>query len=135
MNLKTKALGLGYKHAADVLGSGRAIPYSLEACFRDYDLEKARLLADPDKIDKAFRMVIEGAEHRIQTEDKRNWYYWAKPRGVRSSPDIGAEKAFKEFYKGEPLTKEEKVVVLGSLSIKIEEELNALKKERDTIRI
>ncbi len=135
MNLKTKAFGMGYKHAAEVLGSGRAIPYNLEACFRDYDLEKARSIADPDKIDEAVRMVFEGAEHKIQTEEKRNWYYWAKPRRARSSPDIGAERAFKEFYQGEPLTAEEKMVVLGSLSIQIEEELNVLKKERDTIKI
>ncbi len=135
MNLKTKAFGMGYKHVAEVLGSGRAIPYNLEACIKEFDSEKARSIADPEKIDTAFQMVIEGAEHKIKTEEKRNWYYWAKPRRARSSPDIGAERAFKEFYKGEPLTDEEKVVVLGSLSIKIEEELNMLKKERDTIKI
>ncbi len=124
---------MGYKRAAEVIGTGRAIPYNLETCFRDNDVEKARSIADPDKIDTAFHMVIDGAENKIETEEKRNWYYWAKPRGKRSSADFGAKKAFKEFYKGEPLTAEEKAVVMGSLSIKIELELNELKKERDII--
>ncbi len=135
MNLTTKALVMGYKHASEVLRSGRSISYNLEACFRDHNIEKAKSIADPNKIDIAFLMVINGAEIRIESEEKRNWYYWAKPRGRKSSPEYGAEKAFKEFYKGEPLTKEEKLVVLGSLAIKIEEELDALKKERDTIKI
>lgn len=126
---------MGYKHAAEVLRSGRSIPYNLEACFRDQDAEKAQSIADPNKIDVAFRMVIDGAEGKIEAEEKRNWYYWAKPRGNRSSPEYGAEKAFKEFYRGEPLTAEEKQVVLASLAIKIGEELNELKKERDIIRI
>ncbi len=135
MNLSTKARIMGYKRAAEVIGTGRTIPYNLESCFRDNDVDKARLIADPDKIDAAFHMVLNGAESKIETEEKRNWYYWAKPRGKRSSAEFGAEKAFKEFYKGEPLTAEERAVVLGSLSIKIEEELNELKKERDTIKI
>ncbi len=135
MSTVTKALGMGYKRSAEVIRSGRMIPYSLEVCFKDYDLEKARSLADPDKIDKAYHLVIEAAELKIQTEKRRNWYYWAKPGRARSSPDIGAERAFKEFYRGDPLTMEEKAVVLGSLSIQIEEELSVLKKERDTIKI
>ncbi len=126
---------MGYKHAADVLKSGRSIPFNLEACFRDQDSEKAQSIADPNKIDIAFNMVIDGAEGKIESEEKRNWYYWAKPRRSKSSPEYGAEKAFKEFYKGETLTIEEKQVVLASLAIKIEEELHELKKERDIIKI
>ena len=135
MSLFIKALGMGYKRTAEVIRSGRLVPSNLEACFRDHDLEKARSIADSAKIDQAYQMVMDGAEAKIQTEERRNWYYWAKPRSARSSPDIGAERAFKEFYQGEPLTAEEKIIVLGSLSITIEEELNALKKERDTIKI
>ena len=135
MNLTTKALIMGHKLAADVLRSGRSIPANLESAFRDHDQEKARSIADPDKIDVAFNMVVNGAENKIAAEEKRNWYYWAKPRGRKSSPEYGAEKAFKEFYNGESLTLEEKQVVLGILAIKIEEELNNLKKERDSIKI
>ncbi|MBU3914599.1 hypothetical protein KKA14_03610 [bacterium] len=39
------------------------------------------------------------------------------------------------YAQGTLLTTEEKQVVLASLAIKIEEELNELKKERDIIRI
>ena len=133
MNLSIKALGMGHKHLAEVLRSGRTVPYNLEACLRDGDLEKVRSLADPEKIETAYHMVIEGAEGRFQTEEKRNWYFWAKPRGRRTSADLGAEKVFKEFYQGAALSEEETKVVLGALAIKIEEELNELKKERDII--
>ncbi len=126
---------MGFKHLAHVIRSGRTIPYSLEACLRDEDQEKVRSIANPDKIDTAYQMVLKGAEGRIEAEEKRNWYYWAKPRGRRTSADLGAEKVFKEFYLGAPLTEEETVVLLGALAIKIEEELNELKKERDTIKI
>ncbi len=100
----------------------------------DGDLEKIRSMADPDKITAAYQMVMEGAERKIQAEERRNWYYWAKPRGKRTSADLGAENVFKEFYQGEPLSDEEKIVVIGSLAIQIEEELHELKKERDTIK-
>lgn len=80
MNLTTKALIMGHKLAADVLRSGRSIPAGLEAAFRDHNQEKARLTTDPDKIEVAFHMVINGAESKIAAEEKRNWYYWAKPR-------------------------------------------------------
>ena len=133
MNLVTKALGMGYKLTAKVIGAGKAIPYNLEACIRDYDLEKARLIADPEKIDNAYRMVFEEAEHRIQTIEKRNWYYWAKPKRSYSSAEYGAERVFKDLYKGELLTDEEKQVVLAALAIQIEEELRELKKERNII--
>jgi hypothetical protein len=133
VNLSLKASGMGHKYLAKVIQSGRAIPYKLESCLRDGDLEKVRLMADPDKIDAAYQMVMEGAEHKIQTEERRNWYYWAKPRGRRTSADLGAENVFKEFYQGEPLSDEEKAVVIGVLAIQIEEELSELKKERDKI--
>lgn len=135
MSLSINALGMGYKHTAKVISSGRAIPYNLEACFRNRDIEKAHSIADPDKIDSAYHMVFDAAEKKIESEEKRNWYYWAKPRGRKTSPDLGAENIFKDFYKGETLTDEEKKVVLGALAIQIEEELNILKKERDAIRI
>jgi len=133
MNLSMKALGIGHKHLAEVIRSGRSIPNKLEASLRDGDLEKTLALANPDKINAAFHMVIDGAESKIQAEEKRNWYYWAKPRGRKTSADLGAEKVFKEFYQGEPLSEEEKQVVLAVLAIQIEEELNELKKERDKI--
>jgi len=135
MNVTTKAMIMGYKLASEVLKSGRSISAKLEACFREHDTEKARSIADPAKMDTAFDMVVNGAEAKIEAEEKRNWYYWAKPRGRKSSPEFGAEKAFKEFYRGDTLTIDEKQVVLGALSMMIEEELNELKKERDTIRM
>ncbi len=134
MNLSVKASGMGHKHLAEVIRSGRAIPFKLESCLRDGDLEKIRSMADPDKINAAYQMVIEGAERKIEAEERRNWYYWAKPRGKKTSADLGAENVFKEFYQGEPLTDEEKIVVIGALAIQIEEELHELKKERDTIK-
>lgn len=124
---------MGHKKLAKVIQSGRAIPSKLESCLRDGDREKVRLMADPDKIDAAYRMVMEGAERLIQTEERRNWYYWAKPRGRRTSADLGAENVFKDFYQGEPLSEGEKAVIIGALAIQIEEELNELKKERDKI--
>lgn len=133
MNLSIKALGIGHKHLAEVIKSGRTIPYNLEACLRDGDMTKALDLADPDKIDVAYHMVMEAAESKILAEEKRNWYYWAKPRGRRTSADLGAENVFKEFYQGVPLSEEEKTVVLGVLAIQIEEELSELKKDRDKI--
>ena len=126
---------MGHKHVAEILKTGRAISYNLEACLKEGNFEKARAIADPDKIDKAYHIVTEGAERRIQAEEKVNWYLWAKPRGQRTSADLGAENAFKEFYKGESLSEEEKKVLLGSLAIKIEEELKTLTKERNTIRM
>jgi len=135
MNLSIKVSAMGHKHAALVISSGRAIPYNLEACFRDGDSEKACSIADPEKIDAAYHSVFDAAVRKIEAEEKRNWYFWAKPRGRRTSPDLGAENIFKDFYQGEPLTEEEKKIVLGSLAITIEEELNILKKERDTIKI
>lgn len=134
MLLSINALGMGYKHAARVIQSGRLIPANLETCFRNRDMEKARLIADPDKIDKAYQMVFKAAEEKIASEEKRNWYFWAKPRGRKTSPDLGAENVFKEFYEGNPLTEEEKKIVLGVLAIQIEEELDILKKERDAVR-
>lgn len=125
---------MGHKHAAKVIKTGRGIPSNLETCLREGDAAKAKAIADPTKIDKAYHMVFDGALHRIETEERTNWYFWAKPRGHRTSPEVGAERAFKEFYKGEPLTPEEKNVVLSSLAINIEEELNELKKERDAIK-
>jgi len=133
MNLSVKASGMGHKHLAEVIRSGRTIPYSLESCLRDGGLEEVHSMADPDKIDAAYQMVMEGAGCKIQAEEWRNWYYWAKPRGRRTSADLGAENAFKEFYQGEPLSDEEKAVVIGALAIQIEEELHELKKDRDKI--
>jgi hypothetical protein len=134
MSLSIKALSLGHKHLAEVIRSGRAIPPNLETCLRDGDQDKVLSLADPHKIDAAFQMVWAGAEDKINTEERRNWYFWAKPRGRRTSADLGAENVFKEFYRGESLTDEEKKVVLGVLAIRIEEELHELKKERDIIK-
>ena len=135
MDLSTKAVILGYKRVAEIIRSGRTIPYELEASIRDQDKEKAMTIADPQKIDHAYESVLDGMEHAIETIEKRNWYYWAKPKRAKSSPEYGAERGFKEFYKGESLTTEEKQVTLAALAIRIEEELNILKKERDTIRI
>jgi len=133
VNLSIKAAGIGQKQLAEVIRSGRAIPYSLESCLRDGDLEKIHSMLDPDKIAAAYQMVMEGAKGKIQAEERKNWYYWAKPRGRRTSADLGAENVFKEFHQGEPLSDEEKAVVIGVLAIQIEEELNELKKERDKI--
>lgn len=133
MSLSIKASGMGHKNLAKVIQSGRSIPYKLESCLRDGDFEKVRSMADPEKIDAAYRMVMEGAEQSIQAEERRNWYHWAKPRGHRTSADLGAENVFREFYQGEPLSDEEKVVVIGVLAIQIEEELTELKKEREKI--
>lgn len=135
MNLSIKAASMGHKHLTAVIRSGRTIPYNLEASLRDGDSEKVKTLADPSRIDLAYTMVLEGAESEIQTIEKRNWYHWAKPRGRKTSADLGAENVFKAFYQGEPLTDEERVVVLGALAIQIEEELNELKKERNIIKI
>ena len=59
MNLSIKARALGYKHAAKVITSGRAIPYNLEDCFKEADAEKAQAIADPGKIDQAYSLIME----------------------------------------------------------------------------
>lgn len=135
MNLSTQAIGMGYKHAGHMLKMGRSIPYSLEAALSEGNFEKARAIANPEKIDQAYRMLLEAAETKIRNGDKVNWYRWAKPRGHRTSADLAAENVFKEFYKGEPLTPEEKSILFGAMAIRIDEELTLLKKDRNAIKI
>ena len=135
MNFELKVRAMGHKQAAAILATGRAIPSKLESCLRAEKWDEAKEIANPEKIEKVYHLVLEGAQKKIESEEKINWYFWAKPRGRKTSPDLGAERAFKEFYKGDSLTEEEKQLVIGTLAITIEAELRELKNIRDTVKI